>query len=277
VGEVFVDGEGGAGFADAAPGLRAEDESFHGIPFGLKFIPAGGGLLAVGWRKRCGGSADGNVACPQQRFGRFCRGLAALQLHPEFLDLGAMLAAEPRYAEDRGFHPNFLQHGHDLVVGSVLGPEQNHAAFVLVEHATACRTRIKRFCEMKQGLFAVFRTFGRLFIGFTLHVPFIAHPRMNRKVSFGGLWDARFIDRCSGASSAHYPTVHSCHMCAARVLGRVLSQPRDCAGYKRNVRAKCVLGSMRLIKLGETPDYFHHSILAMNHGLKLSDEKYEAG
>jgi hypothetical protein len=34
---------------------------------------------------------------------------------------------------------------------------------------------------------------------------------------------------------------------------------------------------MRLIKLGETPDYFHHSILAMNHGLKLSDEKYEAG
>jgi hypothetical protein len=44
-----------------------------------------------------------------------------------------------------------------------------------------------------------------------------------------------------------------------------------------NVRAICALDSMRLIKLGETPDYFHHSILAMNHGLKLSDEKYEAG
>jgi len=31
VGEVFVGGEGGAGFADAALGLRAEDESLHGF------------------------------------------------------------------------------------------------------------------------------------------------------------------------------------------------------------------------------------------------------
>jgi hypothetical protein len=253
VGEVFVDGEGGAGFADAALGLRAEDESLHGIPFGLKFIPAGGGLLPVGWRKRGGGPADGNVACPQQRFGRFYRGLATLQLHPEFLDLGAMLAAEPRYAEDRGFHADFLQHGHDLVVGSVLGPEQNHAAFVLVEHATACRTRIKRFCEMKQGLFAVFRAFGRLSIDFTLHIPFIAHPRMNRKVSFGGLWDSQSADRFSGASSALYLAFHSCHMRAAHVLGRMLSSLRDCAGCKRNVRANCVLGFGYIIPLGETP------------------------
>jgi hypothetical protein len=31
VGEAFVDGEGGVGFADAAPGLWAEDESLHGF------------------------------------------------------------------------------------------------------------------------------------------------------------------------------------------------------------------------------------------------------
>jgi hypothetical protein len=66
-------------------------------------------------------------------------------------------------------------------------------------------------------------------------------------------------------------------MRAPRVLGRMLSPPRDCAGYKRNVRANCVLGPQHLIPLGETPDYFHHSVLAMNHGLKLSDEKYEDG
>jgi hypothetical protein len=219
VGEVFVDGEGGAGLADAALGLRAEDESLHGISFGLKFIPASSGLLPVGWRKGCAGAAGGYVAHPQQRFGRFCRRLAALQLHPEFLDFGAMLAAEPRHAEDRSFHADFLQHRHDLDVGRVLGPKQDHAAFVLVEHATACRTGIKRFCEMKQGLLAVFRAFGRLFIDFTLHVPFIAHPRMNRKVSFGGLWDARF----SEASSALYRAIHSCHTRAAFVLGQVLS------------------------------------------------------
>jgi hypothetical protein len=130
---------------------------------------------------------------------------------------------------------------------------------------------------MKQGLFAVFRAFRRLFIDFTLHIPFIAHPRMNRKVSFGGLWDAGSIDWLSEASSALYRAIHSCHTRAVCVLGRVLSWPRDCADYKRNVRANCVLGSRNLIPLGETPDYFHHSVLAMNHGLKLSDEKYEAG
>jgi hypothetical protein len=45
-----------------------------------------------------------------------------------------------------------------------------------------------------------------------LHVLFIAHPRMNRKVSFVGLWDARSIDRIYGASSALYRAFHSCHM-----------------------------------------------------------------
>ena len=204
MGEVFVDGQGGAGFADAALGPWAEDESFHGIPFGLKFIPAGGGLLPVGWRKGCAGTAGGYVAGPRQRFGRFCRWLAAFQLHPEPLDLGAMLATEPRHTEDRGFHADFLQHGHDLVVGRVLGPEQDHATLVLVEHAATCRTGIKRFCEMKQGLLAFFRAFGRLFIDFTLHVLFIAHPRLNRKVSFGGLWDARSIDRFFSASPPLY-------------------------------------------------------------------------
>ena len=204
MGEVFVDGEGGAGFADAALGLRAEDKSLHGIPFGLKFIPAGRGLLPVGWRKGCAGTAGGHVTGPRQRFGRFCRWLPALQLYPEPLDLGAMVAAEPRHTEDRGFYADFLQHDHDLVVGRVLGPEQDHAAFVLVEHATACRTGIKRFCEMKQSLFAVFRTFGRFFIDFTLHVLFIAHPRMNRKVSFGGLWDAVSLDLYWSASPTLY-------------------------------------------------------------------------
>ena len=105
-----------------------------------------------------------------------------------------MLAAEPRHTKDRGFHADFLQHGHDLIVGRVLGPEQDYAAFVLVEYATACRTGIKRFCEMKQGLFAAFHAIGWLFIDFTLHKLFIAHPRMNRKVSFGGLWDALSLD-----------------------------------------------------------------------------------
>jgi hypothetical protein len=70
---------------------------------------------------------------------------------------------------------------------------------------------------------------------------------------------------------------HSIHAtCPAPcVLGRVLSWPRGCVGYKRNVRKNCALGSRHLIPLGETPDYFHYSVLAMNHGLKLSDEKYE--
>ena len=113
------------------------------VSFRLKFVSAGGGLLPVGWRKGCAGTAGGHFTGPRQRFGRFCRGLAALQLYPEPLDLGAMLAAEPRHAEDRGFHVDFLQHGHDLVVGRVLGAEQDHAAFVLVEHATARRTGIK--------------------------------------------------------------------------------------------------------------------------------------
>ena len=164
------------------------------VSFRLKFIPAGGGLLPVGWRKGCARTGGGNVACPRQRFRHFSRRLAALQLHAEPLDLGAMLAAEPRHAEDRGFHADFLQQGHYLIVGRVLGPKEDHAALVLVENATACRTWIKRFCEMKQGLLAVFRAFGRLFIDFTLHVLFIAHPCMNRKVSFGGLWDASSID-----------------------------------------------------------------------------------
>jgi hypothetical protein len=51
-----------------------------------------------------------------------------------------------------------------------------------------------------------------LFIDFTLHVLFIAHPRMNRKVSFGGLWDSQSIDWFSEASSALYRAFHSCHM-----------------------------------------------------------------
>lgn len=253
MGEVFVDCEGGAGFADAALGLRAEDESFHGIPFGLKFIPAGGGLLPVGWRKGCAGTAGGYVAGPQQRFGRFCRRLAALQLHPEFLDLGAMLAAEPRHTENRGFHANFLQHGYDLVVGRVLGAEQDHAALVLVEHTTACRTGVERFGELEESFLALLRAFEDLFIRFTLHVLFIAHPRMNRKVSFGGLWDARSINRGFSASSALYLAFHSCRTRATRVLHIALSMRRDCAGYKRNVRANCVLGSRHLISLGETP------------------------
>jgi hypothetical protein len=204
MGEVLAGEDGGGTFTDAAFGLWANDETFHGIPFGLKFIPAGGGLLPVGWRKGCAGTGGGNVASPRQRFGRFSRWLAALQLHPEFLDLGAMLAAEPGYAEDGGFYSDLLQHGHDLVVGRVLGAEQGHAALVLVEHASACRTRIKRFCEMKQGLLAVYRAFGRLFIDFTLHILFIADPRLNRKVSFGGLWDAWSIDRLLSASPALY-------------------------------------------------------------------------
>jgi hypothetical protein len=140
---VFVDGEGGAGFAGAALGLLAEDDSLHRISFGLKFIPASGGLLPVRWRKGCAGTAGWNVASPRQWFRRFCRRLATLQLHSEFLDLGAMLAAEPRHAEDRGLHADFLQHDHDLVVSRMLGPEQDHTTFVLVEHATACRTGIK--------------------------------------------------------------------------------------------------------------------------------------
>jgi len=57
------------------------------------------------------------------------------------------------------------------------------------------------------------------------------------------------------------------------VLSRMLSAPRDCAGFKRNVRANCVLDSGHLIPLGETPDYFHHSVLAMNRELKLTNEK----
>jgi hypothetical protein len=117
---------------------------------------------------------------------------------------------------------------------------------------------------MKQRLLAIFHAFGRLFIDFTLHVPFIAHPRMNRKVSFGGLWDSQSTDRFSSASYALYLAIHSCNMRAARVLGRMLSSPRDCAGFKRNVRANCVLDSGHLIPLGETPDYFHHSVLAVN-------------
>ena len=100
---------------------------------------------------------------------------------------------------------------------------------------------------------------------------------MNRKVSFGGLWDARSIDRFSGASSAIYLAFDSYLMCAVRVLGRMLSSPRDCADYERNVRANCVLDSGHLIPLGETPDYSPHSVLPMNDGLKLSDEKYEDG
>ena len=36
MGEVFVDGECGAGFADAALGLWAEDESLHGFLLWLK-------------------------------------------------------------------------------------------------------------------------------------------------------------------------------------------------------------------------------------------------
>ena len=30
--------------------------------------------------------------------------------------------------------------------------------------------------------------------------------------------------------------------------------------YKRNLHANCALGSQYLIPLGETPDYFHHSV-----------------
>jgi hypothetical protein len=108
---------------------------------------------------------------------------------------------------------------------------------------------------MKQRLLAILHAFGRLFIDFTLHVPFIAHPRMNRKVSFGGLWDSQSTDRFSSASYALYLAIHSCHMRAARVLGRMLSSPRDCAGFKCNVRANCVLDAGHLIPLGETPDY----------------------
>jgi len=37
-----------------------------------------------------------------------------------------------------------------------------------------------------------------------LHVLFIAHLLMNRKVSFGGLWDARSMDRLFSASPALY-------------------------------------------------------------------------
>jgi hypothetical protein len=122
---------------------------------------------------------------------------------------------------------------------------------------------------MKQGLLPVFRAFGRLFIDFTLHVLFIAHPRMNRKVSFGGLWDARSTDWFSEASSALYRAFHSCHTRAACVLGRELSWPRDCADYKRNVRANCLLGSGHLIQLGETPDYSHLSVLTMNREQNL--------
>jgi hypothetical protein len=32
-----------------------------------------------------------------------------------------------------------------------------------------------------------------------------------------------------------------------------------------NVRAICALGSVRLIQLGETPDYFHPSVLPVLH------------
>ena len=53
-------------------------------------------------------------------------------------------------------------------------------------------------------------------------------------------------------------------MRAARVLYIVLSVRRDCAWHKRNARANCVLGSQHQIQLGETPDYFHHSVLTMN-------------
>ena len=63
------------------------------------------------------------------------RWLSALQLHAEFLDLGAVLAAEPRHAEERGFHPDFFQHGGNFLVGGVLGAEQEHATLVLVEDA----------------------------------------------------------------------------------------------------------------------------------------------
>ena len=162
------------------------------------------------------------------------------------------------------FYPDFLQHGHDLVVSRVLGPEQDHAALVLVEHAAARRAGIKRFREMKQGLLAVFTAFRRLFIDFTLHELFIAHPRMNSKVSFGGLWDALSLDLYWSASSALYLAFHSCHMRAAYVLHIALSMRRGRAGYKRNVCANCVLGFRHLTSLGETPDYFHHSVLAMN-------------
>jgi len=65
MGEVLAGEDGCGAFADAAFGLWADDESFHGIPFGLKFIPAGGGLLPVGWRNGCVGTAGGNVAGPR--------------------------------------------------------------------------------------------------------------------------------------------------------------------------------------------------------------------
>jgi hypothetical protein len=106
---------------------------------------------------------------------------------------------------------------------------------------------------MKQGLLAIFRAFGRLFIDFTLHVLFIAHPRLNRKVSFGGLWDARSFDRFFSASPPLYLAIPYCSIRAASMLHIAPSKRRDCAGYKRNVRANCVLSSKHLIPLGETP------------------------
>ena len=66
-----------------------------------------------------------------------------------------MLAAEPRHAEERCLHPDFLQHSHDLVVGRVLGPKQENAALVLIENAAPRFAGIKRFRKLEQRFFVV--------------------------------------------------------------------------------------------------------------------------
>jgi hypothetical protein len=186
--EIQTGEDGGKTFADATLGLRADDKSFHVIPSGLIFVPAGGGLLLVDGGRRsattCQPVGFAVIAGLRQWFRYVCRWLPAFQLHPELLDFGTMLTAEPRYAEERGFYPDFLQHGHDLVVGRVLGPEQDHAALILIENAAPCFAGIKRFRKLEQRFLVDLPIIERRLSKFVLHMPFIAHPGMNRKVSF---------------------------------------------------------------------------------------------